>query len=262
MSLLLTAAAPAPFHHATSQDKAWRVEWMGREDQCAGMRFSRGGKPVKATRFTAECSGVRAPFSPDGQWVLFQLSDVGPLHLVPVTALEMYLDGGMPEAVLYPSEQAGMPPTPERRLTFVRWSGPNAMELTGAAQGALFRYSFQVGGRMLQTCYLDGHRRQCAWPNSNNTFTVFTPQDGFHLVPRAALTAFLAGEGGEVTRFPNAAMKDVVRPVFVGWQDATTLVLRSEDSHGFPITRTYDVTSGKMGPPQPVTETWTGWPAP
>ena len=30
----------------------------------------------------------------------------------------------------------------------------------------------------------------------------------------------------------------------------------------FPITRTYDVTSGKMGPPQPVTETWTGWPAP
>ena len=262
LSLVLNAAPPAALHTVASLDRVWRVEWLGKDGACTGMRFSKANKLVPATRFTSECSAVRTPFSPDGQWVLLQMSDVGPLHLVPVNALEHYLDGGMPEAVLYASEQAGMPPSPERRLVFLRWSGPAAFEVTGAAQGALTRYSYAVGGKMLQTCYLDGHRRQCAFPSVDGAYTVFTPQDGFHVVARAGLPAFLAGQGGEATRFPNASMKDVVRPVFVGWQDAVTLLLRSEDDNGFPITRTYNVTSRTLGPAQPVKETWTGWPPP
>ena len=128
------------------------------------MRFFMEGTPLKAVRFVDGCSSIKTPFSPDGQWVIFSLGPQGPVHAVPTRSLTAYLQGGLPESVVYPSDNAGMPPAPPRNVEFLRWSGPDTFEMTGAALGGISRYACRAGqSQLLNTCYLDAFRRQCAY---------------------------------------------------------------------------------------------------
>lgn len=244
-----------------SPDGKITLEWLHQDGACTSMRFTEARKQVAAVRFQDACSALKTPFSPDGQWVVFLVGPQGPLHVVPRAMLTGYLEGGMPEAVVYPSENAGMPPNPPRALTFLRWSGPDAFELTGAAQGGVYRYAYRVGHGVLNTCYVDGFRRQCAFPSPDGKHTVLAPFQGFLLAHSEDVPRLVRLEGGQPVRFPSPALP-LVRPVFLRWVSADQLLLQAEGAGGQPVEHVYTLSTSTLSPPRPVTVDWTGWPAP
>jgi hypothetical protein len=175
--------------------------------------------------------------------------------------LASYLEGGMPEAVVYPSENAGMPPNPARALTFLRWSGPDSFELTGAAQGGVYRYAYRVGHGVLNTCYVDGFRRQCAFPSPDGSHTVLAPLQGFLVVPSRDVSSVLRLEGQGALRFPSSKWP-LVRPVFLRWVTDDQIQLQAEGAGGQPVEHSFTLSTSTLSPPTAVSVDWVGWPAP
>ncbi|MBI5494384.1 MAG: hypothetical protein HY904_05105 [Deltaproteobacteria bacterium] len=264
VALLAVAGAAPPGVLHSARAGSVEIRWLaaaGRPTECAAMQFHVGGRRAGGDRFSAACSPVRDVFSPGGRWALFLLSPSGPFHVVSAASLPAYAEGGMPDAVVYPAEPPGMPPSPARQVAFLGWRGTDAFEMLGKADGAVERFTYNADtGRAVPTCLLDGYRRRCAFPSPGGEYTVFVPRDGFHVVAKGAIPGFLAGTGGG-TRFPAALPAGLVRPVFQRWDGPGAVVIHAVDAAGQAVELVFSPATGTFTAPRVVEVSWTGWPA-
>lgn len=241
-------AGPRVTREVASPDGRYTLQWLaGSDGSCAGMRLLDGKSALRdQTRYLHECSRITVPFSPDGQHALFMADAVGPIHVVPVRTLAGYLQGElMADRVVYPSENPGMPPSPERLVEFLGWRNADVFELSGTSGGGASRYSFVLSqGRIVETCHKDALRPRCLFASPDGGHAVLLTSGGFHLVKKSALEGFLVGAEKSVF-VPSSSWKGVVRPVFVAWQPGRIL-LQGEADDGQPHEFLLDVTTGDI----------------
>jgi len=236
-------------HEARSADGTLTLQWLGRSDgTCTGMRLLQGTAALAGmARYARDCSRIRAPFSPDGQHVVFMQDAPGPIHVVPTRMLVGYLLGDvMADRVIYPSEQPGMPPSPERLVEFLGWRSPDVFEISGACCGGASRYSYILSqGRIVETCHKDALRPACLHRSPDGTQVVLLTGHGFHVVAQPSLEAFLLGNSTS-TFVPVEAWRGVTRPTFLQWQPGGRLLLQGEAGDQQPHHFTLDVTTGEL----------------